>query len=250
MPIHDWTNVTAGTFHAFHTAWISEIQKSLNGGVLPTGYYAMAEQVAGDTIPDVLTLQDTLTSDGEDDLPVSGGGTATIKPPPRTAIHDKLHEMRALATRSRRIAIRHTTGDRIVALLEIASPGNKNSRFAVKQFIDKATAALQHGFHLTVLDLFPPGRFDPDGLHGKLWENLGGTYTPPADKPLTLSAYPANMELMECYVEPTSVGSLLIDMPLFLTTSLYVDVPLEKTYLEAYVGVPNRWKSVIEGKSE
>lgn len=33
MPIHDWTRVTAGTFHAFHTAWIVQLQEMLNAGV-------------------------------------------------------------------------------------------------------------------------------------------------------------------------------------------------------------------------
>ncbi len=64
MPIHDWTRVSAGTFHDFHTAWIAELRRALNGGVLPEGYYAMAEQVANQVIPDVLTLQD-LGSDGD-----------------------------------------------------------------------------------------------------------------------------------------------------------------------------------------
>src|SRR5437764_238087 len=59
MPIHDWTRVTAGTWHAFHLSWISEIQLVLNGGILPADYYALAEQIAGPLGPDVLTLQET-----------------------------------------------------------------------------------------------------------------------------------------------------------------------------------------------
>ena len=35
MPVHDWTRVDAGTFHAFHTLWIGEIMKALNAGLLP-----------------------------------------------------------------------------------------------------------------------------------------------------------------------------------------------------------------------
>ena len=58
MPIHDWTRVTAGTFYAFHVAWIAELQRVLNSGVLPEGYYAQAEQVAGQVIADVLALED------------------------------------------------------------------------------------------------------------------------------------------------------------------------------------------------
>jgi hypothetical protein len=57
MPVHDWNRVTAGTFHDFHLAWIAELRRALNGGLLPRGYYALAEQVAGEIIPDVLTLQ-------------------------------------------------------------------------------------------------------------------------------------------------------------------------------------------------
>ena len=57
MPIHDWTRVTAGTWHDFHLAWIAEIRNALNGGRLPPSYYAQAEQIAGPMGPDVLTLQ-------------------------------------------------------------------------------------------------------------------------------------------------------------------------------------------------
>ena len=56
MPMHDWTRVSAGSFHTFHTAWITEIARALNNGVLPDGFYAESEQVAGQTGPDVLTL--------------------------------------------------------------------------------------------------------------------------------------------------------------------------------------------------
>jgi hypothetical protein len=73
-----------------------------------------------------------------------------------------------LAARPRRLVIRHTTGDRIVALLEIVSPGNKQSRGAIQSFVDKAVAALNDGYHLLVLDLLPPGAFDPKGMHGAI----------------------------------------------------------------------------------
>jgi hypothetical protein len=47
MPVHDWTRVEPGSFHAFHSAWVGEIQKALNGGLRPSGFYALAEQHAG-----------------------------------------------------------------------------------------------------------------------------------------------------------------------------------------------------------
>jgi len=56
MPVHAWTRVSAGTFHDFHNAWITELRNALNGGVLPEGYYALGEQRSGEVSPDVLTL--------------------------------------------------------------------------------------------------------------------------------------------------------------------------------------------------
>src|SRR5437667_8663589 len=57
MPIHDWTRVDAGIFHHFHTSWVDDIAGALNSGLLPSDYYALAEQIAGGLGPDVLTLQ-------------------------------------------------------------------------------------------------------------------------------------------------------------------------------------------------
>ena len=80
MPIHDWTRVIPGTFHDFHHEWISTIKRSLNAGVLPSNYYAMAEQIAGGLGPGVLTLESVdLQEEGEDYVDagaLSGGGTA------------------------------------------------------------------------------------------------------------------------------------------------------------------------------
>jgi hypothetical protein len=57
MPMHDWTLVEAGIFHAFHHNWITTLSSALNEGVLPKGYYALPEQQAAGFGPDVLTLQ-------------------------------------------------------------------------------------------------------------------------------------------------------------------------------------------------
>ena len=35
MPMHDWSQVKAGTYHNFHVLWISNITNRLNAGLLP-----------------------------------------------------------------------------------------------------------------------------------------------------------------------------------------------------------------------
>jgi hypothetical protein len=57
MPIHDWTRVDAGLFHAFHQDWIGVLVRALNSGVLPRDYFALREQSIRDPVPDVLTLE-------------------------------------------------------------------------------------------------------------------------------------------------------------------------------------------------
>ncbi len=199
MPVHDWTRVTAGVFHAFHNAWIASLQASLNGGLLPSTYYALGEQRSGEISPDLLTL-----------------------------------------------VIRHVTGDRIVALVEIVSTANKHNAATVEDFTEKVIAALREGIHVLVVDLHPPTKHDPRGMHGVVWDELlADPYEPPAGLPLAMASYCAKTPV-KAYVEPVNVGSSLIDMPLFLTRTHYILVPLEQTYAQAWAGVPERWRRVID----
>jgi len=255
MPVHDWTRVTAGTFHDFHLAWIAELRRVLNGGLLPPGYYALAEQVAGGIIPDVLTLQQASSPDEAPQLgakPDSGSGAAVLavtEAPPRVSVTATTGEAATLALRRRRIVIRHATGDRIIALVEIVSPGNKESFPMLEAFIEKAATALWAGYHLLILDLWPPGPFDPAGIHAALWTSVGGAAPDPApkDRPLTLAAYGVRAPgLFTAYLEPIQVGAELPDMPLFLAPERYINVPLERTYGAAWEGVPQRLRRVIE----
>ena len=119
----------------------------------------------------------------------------------------------------------------------------------MESFVDKAIEALHRGYHLLIVDLFPPGPRDPQGIHGVLWAELGPTsFALPPGEPLTLAAYSAGQP-KRCYVEPTAVGKALIEMPLFLEPEIYINVPLEETYMAAYQGVPQRWKRVLEAGS-
>jgi len=244
MPVHDWSRVGAGTFHDFHVAWTIEIRGVLNERVLPPGYYAMAEQIAGPVGPDVLTLQAT---EAEGDHANDGAhGPITLATAPPQVRFTAVAEQDAYLARQKAVVIRHQSGDKIVALIEIVSPGNKASRRALKAFVDKAITTLRQGYHLLILDLHRPGRRDPAGIHGAIWQALGeAPYEPPADAPLTLVAYSATQP-KTAFIEPVDVGSVLPDMPLFLEPDAYVYVPLEETYQAAWRGMPKRWKSVLE----
>ena len=247
MPIHDWTRVTAGTGHDFHLAWIADIRNVLNGGLLPSDYYAQAEQIAGPLGPDVLTLHHPESTENGTVSPAEfSGGLAVAVAPPRMRFLDEA-EMNDYVLKRRTIIIRHASDDRIIALLELVSPGNKASRNMIRAFVEKAVEALYRGYHLLVVDLFPPGPRDPHGIHPAIWSEFADTkFELPPNEALTLAAYSAG-PTKRAYVEPTAVGRTLIDMPLFLEPEFYINVPLEATYQAAYRGVPRRWRVVLEG---
>jgi len=227
------------------------LKEALNKGLLPPGYYALAEQPAEEAWPDVLALEaaDSEFSTGGWPHRDPGAAIAVAERPPQVSLTITA-EAERVALKQRTLVIRHATGDRIVALLEIVSPGTKDRKFSLDRFVDKAASALRQGYHLLIVDLFPPGPHDRQGVHGAVWAAVDGLeaarYRQPVDKPLTLVAYEAK-DAPTAYIEPIAVGSLLPDMPLFLDAGWYVNVPLEQTYMQAWRGVPERWRRVIEG---
>src|SRR4051794_37628163 len=114
MPIHDWTRVDAGLFHAFHQGWIIRLSDTLNESVLPRDYFALPEQSIQGPIPDVLTLR--LSSDS-DEAGGSGVGLAVATAPPRTRLV-RYAEDRVYVRKQDRIVVRHRHGQ-VVAVVEI-----------------------------------------------------------------------------------------------------------------------------------
>jgi hypothetical protein len=183
MPLHDWTRVEAGIFHAFHHRWISAISDVLNEGILPPEYYALPEQFAAGFGP---AFQATAQTD-----------------------------MEFYRRKQNSIVVRHVSGDRVIAMIEIVSPGNKSTRHAFRSFIDKATQLLENGVHLLLID------------------------------PFTFVSYEAGMSV-RAFVRQLAAGDPLPDMPLFLKPNACVTLPLESTYLTAFAAQPSRWRQVLE----
>ena len=214
MQVHDWTRVEAGIYHDFHTAWIIHLKEALKG-ILPRGYYALAEQHLG-------------RRQGED-----------------IALHASDLEL-SIGTRA--LAVRHVSNHRIIALVEILSPSNKNGSESVADFVQKAVAALRSRIHLVLVDLLPPGKYDPQGMHAAVWEHFDApACQPPQGQPLTLASYAAAKPVV-AYIEHLAVGDSMRDMPLFLTGERYVNLPLASTYEATFRGLPDFWGDVLEGR--
>jgi hypothetical protein len=232
MPIHDWTRVDAGLFHAFHHAWIEELARALNRGILPADYFALPEQNIRGPIPDVLTLKLGPASEGTSD---STGGIAVAERPPAARLTQRT-EADSYARKASRIAVRHRHGQ-MVSIIEILSPGNKASRAEFRALIQKAADLLRQGVHLLIVDPFPPGKGDPHGFHKALWDEFDETESAGPAGNLTVASYDAGADYV-AYVEFVAVGDPLPEMPLFLKPGIYVRVPLEATYQSAWREFP------------
>lgn len=142
MPVHDWIRVDAGIFDEFHGNWIFTVKNVLNHGVLPLDFYAIIGEVEF---------------------------SATLATEP-------------YARKRNRVVIRHVSDHRVVAVVEIVSPGNKASRHAIGSFVAKSLELLDAGIHLLILDLLPPGPRDPQGIHGVICSEISNVpFELPAD---------------------------------------------------------------------
>jgi hypothetical protein len=218
MPIHDWTRVSSGGFHTFHQDWTIEICRTFT------------ELKVEGLEPDVTSIRAT-------GLPTPGG--PAIADPPRDRQVARIESDSATyARKANRITVRHEFGA-VVAVIEVVSPGNKDSRHGIRAFTEKVLQFLRAGVNLLVIDLFPPGPRDPAGIHQVIWENLtDGPFEPrPPDKPLTVASYDAGNDLI-AFVDPVAVGDVLPDAPLFLAPGWHVKVPLERTYSASWDVTP------------
>src|SRR5262249_3925047 len=146
MPMHDWTRVKAGIYHDFHGRWLGEIMERLNDGILPSDHYALTEQNMESMTGDVLALREEPPLPSPDE----GGGLALATAPPRVRFTMEI-EKDLYAARAKHLVIRHSSDDRMVAMVELMSPGNKSGEHAYGKFLEKSLEALDQGIHLLII---------------------------------------------------------------------------------------------------
>jgi hypothetical protein len=244
MPMHDWTKVEAWVYHDFHTIYLVMLRHELNAK-LPAGYYAVAEQNLRTLGPDILALQTALP------VPLE-------QPQPNIYTHDALETAGILVAdrakkipgfRQKRLTIRHSSNNRVVAILELVSRGNKESKSGIQQFTRKICHALEEGIHAVIIDPFPPSRLDPNGIHAIIWSRL--TARPSATKNLTCCAisYESLMgedETYRSYIATFRPGDPLPDIPLFLNPGQAIILSLEAAYVKAYEEVLPQHREILE----
>ena len=204
VPLHDWTRVSAGKWHDMHLAWTGALRTELNEGALPDPFFALAEPVTGFRItsdgeegpllpehwrrePDMLAAvgrsatADHAAGNGTAHFAKPSVGVAAAEAPSRFALFERITR----ANVRRRVTVRHPDGDRVVAIVEFASPGNRDAFPKVFHFARTVAAALEAGVHCVLIEPFPPTTAAPRraarGGHDRTGRRPRPRSGPPAD---------------------------------------------------------------------
>lgn len=166
--------------------------------------------------------------------------------PPKTKLSTRTPPSDAAlyVSRANRISVRHPFGN-VVAVIEIISPGNKDTGHALAALVNKVAALVRSGIHVLVVDRFPPSARDPQGIHKEIWDVFTEEpFDPPPDKPLTLVSDQTGSDFV-AHIEPVAVDDTMPDMPLFLDGDLYTPVPLESTYMTTWDVSPEPLRELV-----
>lgn len=236
MPMHDWRKIEAGLYHSFHASWLTRLNDALNDGLLPENFYAATEQVITRYNADILTLS---TRDGE-----RISSSRLKETMPVATLIDEGHVAKPRATRNR-IAIHHVSGDKIIAVIEIVSPANKDTKRDCDQFIEKAAELLETEINLLLIDPFKSTKQAPHGLHTRIWQNLFPDTEPHATtdlQPLMNVTYTCLSDGdIQAGIVRYSLGELIPAISMLIDLE-WITIPLEGTYMQAWDKFPTLLK--------
>lgn len=233
MPVHDWSKVTAGTFHDFHLGWMVGIRSKLNCELLPEGYFAMLE-------------------------------------PSRPKLDLKTEED-VYASNATRVAIFNSGFDRKVCAIEVISREDKSTKIGLAQFIARLMEEWVGGSNVLVVDLHQPTDAAPFGVSTSLCERWNGRTPVPFEVEKPFEIVKLRVGLSNGNVKPTMLStqkiglhSQLPSLAVYLSPALEpasgseideinssrygtnVSLPLEETYMDAWNDLPRRWREVID----
>jgi len=216
-----------------HGGWPMEIVRQLFD-LLPPGYQAEPKVHLGSpTEVDIGTFEsDDRDPDAFKDQ--GDGGTATMTASaPTLTVEANLAEQDQYEV----LVYDDEMRQRLVAAIEIISPSNKDRPDTREVFVGKVVGLLQQGVCVSLIDLVSNKEFN---LYAELLALLGRadpqlTPTPPHLYAVSLRARKRprkRLSLLDAWYFPLTVGHPLPTIPLWLSPSLRVELPLEPSYQE------------------
>ena len=218
-------------WESFHSSWATRLADALTERWLPPNYIAEERTHFGPSIEiDVATFERQATATAE-----ANGGVATVGPkvwaPPAAdgsfaAVFPDTFEVRVLCT---------DTGPKLVAAIELISPGNKDRASERRAFAIKCASYLYQGISVIIVDIVNNRRAN---LHNEILElmNGGDSLRLAAEANLYTVAYQPlrrdKEDVIDVWRSPLALGQPLPTLPLGLRADLVIAVDFEETYAE------------------
>ena len=233
MPLRDHFRSPVNDKHhgsEVHGGWPMEIVRTLFD-LLPSGFQAGPRVYLGSSFEvDVSMTED---DDRGPDVEESRGGTATLTAhAPTLTVQADLgdqdeYEVRIYDAQRER---------RLVAAIEIVSPSNKDRPDTRAQFVGKVVSLLRQGVCVAIVDLVSERQAN---LYAELLARAGRADPRLADPPPALYAVTLRQRKpkkqrprLDVWFFPLAVGQPLPTIPLWLSPTLRIDLPLEPSYQE------------------
>jgi hypothetical protein len=233
MPVRDHfyqSEQGDGGWEGFHTIWIAHLTRSLNRRWLPAEFRAVPERYFGPVKADVGVVREPSVAYAQ---PLDEPSTAFELPVPDAQVP-------GVAAPFARVLVQ-APGSRLVAVIELVSPANKDQPTSRDAFAGKMQSYLENGVSLIVVDLVGARKAN---LHNRWVELFGDRETPqmPArdDAALYVVAYRPHVERVgnrdaprvDLWLRSLGIGDELPTLPLFIGDDLAVPIELEATYEE------------------
>lgn len=216
-------------WEALHTRWASALADQLNRDWLPENFFAEPQvHLGGQMQVDVATLKEEQSATGASATTTAvrtwTAPSAAITIP---AVFPESFEVQVINSEA---------GPRLVAAIELISPGNKDRPETRRAFVAKCASYLSRGISLIVVDVITSRH---GNLHNELLDFLEQGTRGRVENGETLYAaayHPLRRdERDEIDIWPASlqVGAALPTLPLFPAPDLAIPVDLEDAYVEA-----------------
>jgi hypothetical protein len=237
MPLRDHFHPPGeylATWEEVHGAWPATIAYRLNA-TLPSQYRSGVKVHLGALVEvGVATFDRDASTD-----PDSGSNSANAAPAWQADSPTLLLETEELTPAEYEVRVYDVQrGQRLVAAVELVSPGNKDQPQSRKAFVDKCHAMLQQNVCVAIVDIVTSYS---SNLYAELAARLGAPSPPFADASIyavTCHKRPARRGVgVYAWPHALAVGSPLPTLPLFLSDTFSVPLELETTYEDTCRGL-------------
>lgn len=220
MPLHDWTDRPG--WEGLHIFWMTEIARALRAD-LPPGYRAVIGSSPLVAVSTTAVKPDIAVTNGSHPPPACSPGA----PEPDVEV--------AVATLEEDSSVQVERDGRLIAVIELVSPRNKDRPAAREQYAARYLSYLRGGVHTLLVDVHhrPLGFSFPQLIATSLEQELPA---PPAPSAVGYRVGPSAASggrMLAVWQHPLEIGAALPRMPLPLTPDEAVMIDLEATYSRA-----------------